>query len=381
MIQVIKNIFGDISLLYKSFFHWNISKILIVIFAFFLWILVSLPFFAILWIVVYFDPIDWKDIAYNYYTTESFGLSLMTALSSYLWYIILEWILFILAVWFFMFGYSYKTISLTNLNLSYLNQEKIWFFKNVYFNFSTIWKYLWVISWISLILLVPFLLFLVIFVVTLFSLWGLDVVSNMVRENYTNPFTIIVWVSFFTLLLVFLYLAYRMSFSYVIMLDDKNYVSDKNNKIINIIFYSWILLNLFAIVFLAFFLYLSFSMKLQEFLYIILMLLFLKILIIYLLYKMKKYLFYIIESFKISSWVKIFKFLLMVIIYTIILLPFDYIWGKVEEMELVSLLYWILIFFVFGWVFEMLVVSIYKNIMLWENNLEILNTEEKEEIV
>lgn len=321
MIQIIKNIFGDISLLYKSFFHWNISKILIVIFAFLLWILVSLPFFAILWIVVYFDPIDWKDIAYNYYTTESFGLSLMTALSSYLWYIILEWILFILAVWFFMFGYSYKTISLTNLNLSYLNQEKIGFFKNIYFNFSTIWKYLWVISWISLILLVPFLLFLIIFAVTLFSLWWLDVVSNMVRESYTNPFTIIVWVSFFTLLLVFLYLAYRMSFSYVIMLDDKNYTEKQ------------------------------------------------------------KALFYVKESFKISSGVKIFKFLLMVIIYTIILLPFDYIWGKVEEMELVSFLYWILIFFVFGWVFEMLVVSIYKNIMLWENNLEIFNTEEKEEIV
>lgn len=369
MIQVIKNIFGDISLLYKSFFHWNISKILIVIFAFFLWILVSLPFFAILWIVVYFDPIDWKDIAYNYYTTESFGLSLMTALSSYLWYIILEWILFILAVWFFMFGYSYKTIRLTKLNLAYLNQEKIEITKKEYFliiftilnaivlflatlidinlvkiillivsifftlfnliivfliiksEIKRLFTYLWVISWISLILLVPFLLFLIIFAVTLFSLWGLDVVSNMVRESYTNPFTIIVWVSFFTLLLVFLYLAYRMSFSYVIMLDDKNYTEKQ------------------------------------------------------------KALFYVKESFKISSGVKIFKFLLMVIIYTIILLPFDYIWGKVEEMELISILYWILIFFVFGWVFEMLVVSIYKNIMLWENNLEILNTEEKEEIV
>lgn len=312
MIQTIKNILADISVLYKNFFHWNISKVLILITSILLWILLSLPFFIILAVVVFFDPIEWKDIIYNYYTTQTIGLSFMTALSSHLFYILIEWFLFILAAGFFMFWASYKTITMTKLNLDYLSGEPTAYLKNIYFDFWKIFKFLWVVSWIWLILLIPFLVFVISFFVILFLFWGIEQVSEMIKEWYLNMFSVLTLSSFFINLLVFIYLAYRVTFSYILILDEKNYPETQ------------------------------------------------------------KALYYVKESFKITSWLKIFSFFAVLIAFTLIMLPIDYLWKYLENFwSLVVFIYWILIFLVINWIFEMLIVSVYRNIML----------DKKEEIV
>lgn len=304
MINILKQIFFDLTLLYKNFLHWNISKILISIFSFLLWALLSLPFFALSIWLAYFDPIDWKDIIYSFYTIKSFWLSFMTALSSHLFYVIIEWFLIILAIGFFMFGYSYKIITITKLYFSYLKWEKLSFMKNIYFNIKKILSYLSVISWIALILSLPFLFFIIVFFILLFSFWWIEEVSNMLANYWvTNMFSITAWIFFFICILVFLYLAYRLTFACIVILDE-NY--DETQK--------WI--------------------------------------------------FYIKESFKITSWIKIFKFLLVILIFSIIMIPFDYIWKIVEDMSFLNFLYRIFIFLLLWWVFEMLIVSIYKNIMV-----------------
>lgn len=312
MIQTIKNILADISVLYKNFFHWNISKVLILITSISLWILLSLPFFIILAVVVFFDPIEWKDIVYNYYTTQTIGLSLMTALSSHLFYILIEWFLFILAAGFFMFWASYKTITMTKLNLDYLSGEPTLYFKNIYFNFWKIFKFLWIISWIWIILLIPFLIFIISFFIILFSFWWIDKVYALLQDGYLNMFSVLTLTSFFINLLVFIYLAYRSTFASILMLDEKNYPETQ------------------------------------------------------------KSLYYVKESFKITSWLKIFSFLAVLIAFTLIMLPIDYLWKYLEgSSSLLQFLYWVIIFLLLNWIFEMLIVSVYKNIML----------DKKEEIV
>ncbi len=305
MQNLFKNIFSDLILLYKNFIHWNISKILILVFSLWLWILLSLPFFALTFVIAYLDPIDWKDIIYNYYTTQSVWLSLMTALSSHLFYVILVWVLFLVAVWFFFFWYSYKIITLTKLNISYLDWEKIPYMKNIYFDVQKILSYLWVVAWGWLILLIPFIIFIIIFFVLIGIFWWIEEVWTMIKSNWvSNPFSITTWVFLLIWVLGFIYLAYRLTFSYIILIDDKNYK------------------------------------------------------------EVQKSIFYIKESFRISSWIKIFKFFLFLIIFTIIMLPFDYIWRNLEETWAYAFLYWIFVFLIINWLFEMLVLSIYKHIML-----------------
>jgi len=311
MINFLRKIFFDISLLYINFIHWNISKVLIYVFSFLLWALLSSPFFILIVVVAYFDPVNWKDIIYNFLTTQSIWLSLITALSSHLFYIILQSILFVLAVGFLIFGYNYKIILLSNLYFSYLDWEKISYMKNIYFNTKKIFSYLSILSWIALVLLIPFLFFKIVFFILLFLFWWINEVSVLMQENgSSNMFSILAWIFFFISILVFLYLAYRLTFAYVIMLD-KNY---KENQ---------------------------------------------------------KWIFYIKESFKITSWMKIFKFILVMIIFTILILPFDYIWKSLEELNFWSFLFWVFVFLVLNWLFEMLVISVYRNIML----------DKKEEIV
>lgn len=306
MLIQLRKIFFDISLLYKNFIHWNISKALIFVFSLLLWILIALPFLILLWILIYFDPINWNEIISSYLATNSVWMSFLSALNENLLFMIIEFLLVITIISLFIFWYSYKIITLTNLNFSYLKWEKINYFKNIYFDYKKILTYLYILSRIWLILFLPILVFVLIFVILLFSFWWVEQVSNMIYTNwFFNYFSIILAISFFVLLLIFLYLTYKMTFAYIIMLDEKNYP----NK--------------------------------------------------------EKWLFYIKESYKITSWIKIFKFLLIIILITIFFYPIGIIWKYIEWFwKLFSFIYWIIIFLFLNWLVEMIFVSMYKNIML-----------------
>jgi len=122
----------------------------------------------------------------------------------------------------------------------------------------------------------------------------------------------------------FLYLAYRVSFSYMILMDSKNYPEKKSAM------------------------------------------------------------FYVKESFFISKGVKIFKFILFLILFTLIMLPFDYI-GNYVETHFASFIfiYGIILFVILGNIFEMYVISIYRRVMLEHQPLKIeeLKKEVEEEIL
>lgn len=305
MLEQFKNILIDLSLVYKNFIHWNVSKILIYIFWFFLWVVLSLPFLIILGLFMFFDPISWKEVVSNYVSSGwSIWMSLVAEIYNNFVILIIELIIFFLAIGFFIFWFSYKILTTINLYLSYLKWEKIKYMKNIYFNIKIIFSYLklsWVVTWI---LAIPAVVFIISFFVLLYSFWGVDSVLSMLY-TWENMFSIILWIVFLLCLLVFIYLAYRLSFSYVIFLDKDNYAEE--NKIY----------------------------------------------------------FYVKESFKITSWLKIFKFLLLIILFSIFMMPFDYLWKIVENYhQVIVLIYSFIIFLTISGLFEMYIVSIYKRVML-----------------
>lgn len=307
----IKKIFLDLWILYKNFIHWNISKILIYLFSFLLWILFSLPFFLVLSILFFVDPINWKDIISTYFTTGTVGFSFFEAISVWIWYIILEWLLFILWFFWFIFWYSYSFINILNLNLKYLNWEKISYMKNVYFDFTYIKKYFYILNWLWLFFLVFLLLFLFIFFIVVMLFWWIDSVYNLsITNTYFNIFTLILFIIF---VFVFLYYAFRLSFWYLVMLDD-------NNDIKNI-----------------------------------------------------KWIYFIKRSYNITSWFKkILIFIGFSFMFAVLFDIIDYVWDMLSTYwEIYVILFSVFVFLVFNWIFEMFLVSFYKNILVWKQ--EIIN--------
>lgn len=128
---------------------------------------------------------------------------------------------------------------------------------------------------------------------------------QVVDSGSTNYFSVSLFISLFINILIFLYLAYRMSFAYIILMDSKNYTQKQSAS------------------------------------------------------------FYLKESFALTKGLKIFKFILVLIVFTILMFPIDYIGGKIDELHQVFVMvYSLFIFLVLGGVFEMLIVSLYRRVML-----------------
>lgn len=327
MKEQFKNIFKDIQLLYAQFIHWNISKVIINTASFWLALLLSFPVFVILALIMYVDSIAWFEVISNYVSSGSLGLSVIAELSDHLYLIIFEFCLLIFSGMCVVFWYSYKNLLISNLYLKYIDWEKIAYLRNAYFDFKKIFPYLKLMILILLVLLIPVVIFVISFFILIFIFGWVDNAFKIVDSGSTNYFSVTLFVSLFLNLLVFLYLAYRMSFAYIILMDQKNYPEKYSAS------------------------------------------------------------FYLKESFAMTKWVKIFKFILLLIIFTLLMFPIDYIGSKVETLHDVFVtLYTIMIFLVLGWVFEMWIVSMYRRVMLDKNNtsfpVEIQEvSEEKKEVL
>ena len=308
MTELIKTTLSNFSILYKNFLHWNISKILINIFSILLWLLFSIPFFLVLFLMVYFDPINWKEIISSYVNTQSIWLSFLTAVSTHAFYVLIEVLLLVIAIWWFLFWYSYRVVLFSKLNMDYLGWEKTpYFFKNIYFDFKYIFKYLAIVSWIWLILLVPFLIFLILMIIFVFLFWWIDEIYKTMLGSQINIFSMVSLITFLILTLVFVYLSYRLSYTYILMLDEnKDELKDK----------SW--------------------------------------------------LYFVKKSFQITSWIKkLFKFLVLLILFSIFMYIISFIWEKLEGFgNIAKTIYTIIIFLFINWLFEMLVVTTYYEIMI-----------------
>lgn len=213
--SLIKTIFFDVIHLYKNFIHWTISKLFIALFSWILGIILSLSFFILFWLSIYFLNINLLDISNVISFIWKYGTSS-----------IIPFLLFLMAILTIVFWFSYYKVLLVNLNLKYLEWEKLPFMKNIYFDFKKIYKYLWVLSWMWAYLLIPIFGFIVLFWITFLIFWWWDSIlqSDLTVNKSFSMISLLITIIFW---LWAIYLAYRMYFSTTILCHEKE---DNNAK-------------------------------------------------------------------------------------------------------------------------------------------------------
>lgn len=298
-----KSIFKDLLLVYKNFLHWNISKILIYVTVTILAILFFSPFLLINIVIWYLDPINWKEVLFWMTSWTMLWYEAYTSFFENMSVFIIQSVIFITWVAMIFLAFSYKTILFSKLNLSYIEWEKMWYKLWNYLNWKLLWAYFWIVGWMGLFLFIPIALFLVIFALLVFSYGWLDSVVQI--SSWINSFWIISLILFIVTVLSFIYLSYRLTFSLVNVVDNDRFPEVlKSTRI------------------------------------------------------------YIKDSCEISKWLKFFKFLLFILIFFIIILPFSYIQDNLIVDVYIYYAYVVFMFIIFTWLFEMLIASLYKRVML-----------------
>ena len=127
----------------------------------------------------------------------------------------------VLIISLYILAFIYWDILIQNIYRYYLNWEKLAFLKNWYFSFKHMWKYIGVITWVWLYLLIPFWVllagFLVLFWLSYF--WALSTVQ-------WTTWSFALWLISIAIIAIsmiyFFYLWIRLAFSYIALVFTDN---------------------------------------------------------------------------------------------------------------------------------------------------------------
>ncbi len=226
--KLIKTIFNDVLFLYKNFIHWNISKILINISSFALWIMTSFPVFIVLIFIMWLDPIAWNSVFLN--SDVNLSLDGLRMIQDNIFIVFIEWIIFSLGIGVLFLALSYKVILQLYLTRSYLKNKLLPYKENLYFNKVSFLSYIKVVWWQLLYLLIPVGIFLFFWIIILsLIITNKNLSLQMVANDPFNPFTIVGLLLFLICGFIFFYLLYRMSFSFFVLVDKIE--SQKNTSL------------------------------------------------------------------------------------------------------------------------------------------------------
>jgi hypothetical protein len=307
-------LFFDLLLLYKSLIHWNISKLGIYFGSILLWLVLSLPFFIIYGFVwdlsfleIYISLFSWISIS----SFDSFIINLVYIYKSLSYIVLLlfslDFLNIIFLIWWilFLFSFFYSSFSLIKISNWYLKWEKISFKSLNFLNYKKIIRF-FTLSFLNiLILLIPVLLFvLLVWILFLFS-WDLSELNAIVLASSKNYFSILSLVFLILCSILLIYTIYRIIFSYFILSEDDEFNKER-----------WVVS-------------------------------------------------YIKESFLLTKSYKLFfKFISVVLIFFVLILPFKYIWFLIMNSS--EWITWYMItfsifafLFIYG-VFIMMLTSFYK---------------------
>jgi len=109
------------------------------------------------------------------------------------------------------------------MNLKYLDQKKPKYTKMRFFHIPIIWNYYKVSSITAGILLLPIIIWAIIFSILIAGTWGINSAGVMLT-NGNNPLAIATLIIAISIWLSFIYLSYRLYFSFIIFI--KNYDSE-----------------------------------------------------------------------------------------------------------------------------------------------------------
>ncbi len=228
----IKNIFFDLLIPFENFIHWNISKLVIFIAGFLIWLISIIPFLIIVYVLETKNDIPWWTIK-DIFSTRIVWFDNPALLQIYKSHEILfnfYVILWLLAIIIFVLFYNYSNVLLAKLHLWYLKKEDVSVSKNSYFDFWKIWKYFCITINFLLYLLFPIVIFLVWYfiIVLIFDIPenASNIFSNFTDFNYFSSFSFSLFALLTFCIFLFLYLIYRIIFAYIILIDEENYELD-----------------------------------------------------------------------------------------------------------------------------------------------------------
>jgi hypothetical protein len=170
-------------------------------------ILLSLPFLVLFLVVLFFSKISLLVFIW-YVSVNPFITLLQYPL------LFLSLFIYILSL---LFWISYYKVTLVNLNLKYVDWEKISYMKNIYFDFWKIYKYFIMVLWMILYISIPIIIFFFLFFLFFFLFWLVLMDKNWIVNNYFSSISLLLFVMSF---LFSLYILYRVSFSYILLCDD-----------------------------------------------------------------------------------------------------------------------------------------------------------------
>ena len=175
-----------------------------------------------MFIVFLVSNIDWQPLVSYLISSSALPIDFMSSFLESPITLIIVGTLFVLAIASIFFWLSYWKVLIANLNIAYLKWEKIAFFKNKYFDFKTIFKYLSILLWSIAYLLIPVLIFIILFLFIYLIFWGYDNVIALLHSSESLKFSIPLFIIFTICIIFFIYIAYRIAFSYIILLDKGN---------------------------------------------------------------------------------------------------------------------------------------------------------------
>ena len=205
---------NDVVRLYQHFWHWNLSKIVILVVTLTMAIVVSIPFLGAIWFLLsgMVNNLGAESIQ-DILITGTISEDMLNALMSNYW--ALGAIIFCAASIFViltsMMTYGYYLSS--RVYKSYLDGTPLSVLKNDYFSIPHILKFLGILGWSSLYLMIPLLCGMVGLGILMFLTNSGLIVSKLTIGTLVGILTI----AFFA---YFIFMAIRVMFSYIMMLES-----------------------------------------------------------------------------------------------------------------------------------------------------------------
>ncbi len=195
MINLIKNIFKDIFILYKNFFHFNVSKVINIFISIFYIIIFTVPLVVFINFYIDFIKSTWNtSIFYEYI------------------YYIIQWFIFFFFIWSLLYYFTLQT----KVHLDYIDWKPNTY-KNNYFNLRLLFNHFKLVFVFVIIFIVLFLIFSYLFKFLIFSFWWIEAIYSL-----PIAFTILSGILGIIILLLFFYLTYILYISIIVLVDNSN---------------------------------------------------------------------------------------------------------------------------------------------------------------
>lgn len=216
------HVFTDIFLGYKNFFHWTVSKIIISLFRYLFACIVVIPFIIMIGIIIgmsdLYSLIEYEVILQSisnvFHYQSSIFLNPSLALFGIMVFLSLSFIVALV-------GLFYNQILLTQLHIQYKNWIKIPYTKNLYFSMNIFTKYIKIIVFVLLYLLIIASISAWIISLIIYGSFSTQSIESIISASWSiKNFSLAIHFVLIMTVLSGIYVLIRSWFSHIILVEN-----------------------------------------------------------------------------------------------------------------------------------------------------------------